>query len=305
MIVKSWLKVIQRFILNSGIISVSFVVSACFGRVSSILSLGISLMSMFIIAVSRRIFVLIISSPFLFTLTHNIRLYQVSPTHARQTLISVCGNMRWWTSPRPASESGKQKMWRPLACVMLRSVTMSVLTSTGQSEVSTGSQWPIRGRGYVIMSWEADGVTREREDIWGLSLILPISQSTTTTSDSSNNTWLFVTNRKSGISWISQMIDESDPCFFAFGEFSLSEEWFLSGSWRVKICQKKRLWAIRGMNEQYLLSFEIIMTREYSSASSSSISTWHFNYFYKELNKYLCNSRWLWTLSVQCPSTAI
>ena len=100
-----------------------------------------------------------------------------SPTHARQTLISVCGNMRWWTSPRPASESGKQKMWRPLACVMLRSVTMSVLTSTGQSEVSTGQQWPIRGRGYVIMSWEADGVTREREDIWGLSLISPISQS--------------------------------------------------------------------------------------------------------------------------------
>ena len=101
------------------------------------------------------------------------------------------------------------------------------------------------------------------------------------------------------------MIDESDPCFFAFGEFSLSEEWFLSGSWRVKICQKKRLWGIRGMNEQYLLSFETIMTSEYSSASSSSISTWHFNYFYKELNKYLCNSRWLWTLSVHCPSTAI
>ena len=77
----------------------------------------------------------------------------------------------------PASESGKQKMWRPLACVMLRSVTMSVLTSAGQSEVRTGQQWPIRGRGYVIMSWEADGVTREREDIWGLSLISPISQS--------------------------------------------------------------------------------------------------------------------------------
>ena len=88
----------------------------------------------------------------------------MSPTHTRQTLISVSGNMRWWTSPRPASESGKQKMWRPLACVMLRSVTMSVLTSAGQSEVSTGLQWPIIGRGCVIMSWEADGVTRRTSE---------------------------------------------------------------------------------------------------------------------------------------------
>ena len=29
------------------------------------------------------------------------------------------------------------------------------------------------------------------------------------------------------------------------------------------------------------------------------------NYFYKELRKYLCNSRRLWTWSVHCPSTAI
>ena len=35
------------------------------------------------------------------------------------------------------------------------------------------------------------------------------------------------------------MIEMSDASLSAFKEFSLSEEWFLSWNWRVKIRQKK------------------------------------------------------------------
>ena len=200
-------------------------------------------------------------------LTTQITLTQcphLSPTHTRQTLsCDLC--LGKYAVMDLASESGKQKMWhRPLACVMLRSVTMSVLSSD--------LGWPIRGQDsealtnerpglchYVMMDWwcnrGAGGHLRPVSHIADITII-----ATTTTSVSNNNINNMWLARKgiSGISWISLTIEESEACLSAFREFSLSEEWFLWGSWRVKICQKKRLWAIQiilGLNDQYLLSF--------------------------------------------------
>ena len=163
--------------------------------------------------------------------------------------------MRWWTSSLGIREA--------------KNVTQQQAARLCHVEVSSDLGWPIRGQDspavtnqrpglchYVMMDWWCNkrGHLRPVSHIADITIIA----TTTTASDNIiNNMWLA---RKgiSGISWISLTSEESEAYLSAFREFSLSQEWFLSGSWRVKICQKKRLWAIQiilGLNEQYLLSF--------------------------------------------------